>query len=93
MSYFRITLLRSAIGLPQRTKAVLKAIGLRKRMATVFLPVSRDSAGQIMKIKELVDVQEVESAQTRQQVKEERKPDAGFYVESGSRDWMTRAGR
>ena len=88
MSYFRITLLRSAIGLPQRTKAVLQALGLRKRMATVFIPVSRDSAGQIMKVKELVDVREVEQAKSRQEVREERRPDAGFYVESRARDWM-----
>jgi large subunit ribosomal protein L30 len=86
MTYFRITLLRSAIGLPTRTKAILEAIGLRKRMATIFLPVSRDSAGQIMKIKELVDVQEVAEAKTRQELKQERRPDPGFWVERAARD-------
>ncbi|KAF7588076.1 39S ribosomal protein L33, mitochondrial [Aspergillus hancockii] len=40
MSYFRVTLVRSAIGLPRRTTDVLKALGLKKRMATVFHPVS-----------------------------------------------------
>ncbi|KAL2799184.1 hypothetical protein BJX66DRAFT_333479 [Aspergillus keveii] len=49
MSYFRITLMRSAIGLPRRTTNVLKALGLKKRMATVFYPVSQSVAGQIMK--------------------------------------------
>jgi hypothetical protein len=33
MSYFRITLIRSAIGLPRRSTDVLKALGLKKRMA------------------------------------------------------------
>ncbi|TPR03912.1 hypothetical protein CAN33_002505 [Aspergillus niger] len=71
-SYFRVTLMRSAIGLPRRTNDVLKALGLKKRMATVFHPVSPSVAGQIMKVKELV------------QVHLERKPDPGYYVEKTS---------
>ncbi|TQB68949.1 hypothetical protein MPDQ_002575 [Monascus purpureus] len=70
MSYFRITLIRSAIGLPRRTTDVLKALGLKKRMATVFHPVSQSVAGQIMKVKELVE-----------EVHLERKPDPGYYIE------------
>jgi large subunit ribosomal protein L30 len=88
MSYFRITLLRSAIGLPKKTRGVLGALGLRKRMAVSYVPVSSDTAGQIMKVKELVDVQEVAEEKTRAQVKAERKPDAGFYVEVPARGWM-----
>ncbi|KAB8204676.1 ribosomal protein L30p/L7e-domain-containing protein [Aspergillus parasiticus] len=73
MSYFRVTLVRSAIGLPRRTTDVLKALGLKKRMATVFHPVSPSVAGQIMKVKELVDVLHLE-----------RKPDPGYYIEQTS---------
>ncbi|KAE8162489.1 ribosomal protein L30p/L7e-domain-containing protein [Aspergillus tamarii] len=73
MSYFRVTLVRSAIGLPRRTTDVLKALGLKKRMATVFHPVSPSVAGQIMKVKELVDVLHFE-----------RKPDPGYYIEQTS---------
>jgi large subunit ribosomal protein L30 len=81
MSYFRITLVRSAIGLPRRTTDVLKALGLKKRMATVFHPVSQSVAGQIMKVKELVEVQEVDKNLTKQELHLERKPDPGYYVE------------
>lgn len=81
MTYFRITLLRSAIGLPRRTTDVLKALGLKKRMATVFHPVSPSVAGQIMKVKELVEVREVERRLSQQEVHLERKPDPGYYVE------------
>ncbi|KAJ6127273.1 hypothetical protein N7523_002885 [Penicillium sp. IBT 18751x] len=81
LTYFRITLLRSAIGLPRRSTDVLKALGLKKRMATVFHPVSPSVAGQIMRVKELVSVQEVEQALTKQQVHLERKPDPGYYIE------------
>lgn len=82
MSYFRITLIRSAIGLPRKSGNVLKALGLRKRMATVFHPVSPAVAGQIMKVKELIAVKEVDQALTKQEVHLERKPDPGFYIES-----------
>ncbi|KAL1849218.1 39S ribosomal protein L33, mitochondrial [Paecilomyces lecythidis] len=88
MSYFRITLMRSAIGLPTRTTGVLKALGLKKRMATVFHPVTQDVAGQIMKVKELVDVKEVDRPLTKQEVHLERKPDPGYYIEnSAGSEW------
>lgn len=81
MTFFRITLLRSAIGMPRRTTDVLKALGLKKRMATVFHPVSQSVAGQVMKVKELVEVQEVDRRLTKQEVHLQRKPDPGYYVE------------
>ncbi|KAJ5317114.1 hypothetical protein N7508_001622 [Penicillium antarcticum] len=81
MSYFRVTLMRSAIGLPRRSTDVLKALGLKKRMATVFHPVSSSVAGQIMRVKELVQVEECEKRLTKQEVHLERKPDPGYYVE------------
>ena len=80
-SYFRITLMRSAIGLPKRSTGVLKALGLRKRMKTVFYPVSPEVAGQIMKVKELVKVEEVAEPKTKEQLSAERRPEPGFYVE------------
>ena len=81
-TFFRITLIRSAIGLPLKSQGVLKALGLKKRMATVFYPVSPGVAGQIMKIKELVAVSEVDKPMTKQEVHNARVPDPGFYVES-----------
>ena len=81
MSYLRITLHRSAIGLPERTRGVLAALGLRRRSQVVFKPVTPQFAGLVMKVKELVRVQEVDRALTRAEVKAERTPDPGFYVE------------
>lgn len=82
MAFFRITLLRSAIGLPAKYSGVLKALGLHKRMATVYHPVSPSVAGQIFAVKELVDVTEVDRALSKQQMKDLRRPDPGYYVES-----------
>ncbi|PSN63682.1 50S ribosomal protein-like protein L30 [Corynespora cassiicola Philippines] len=81
MAFFRITLMRSGIGMPAKTQGVLKALGLRKRMTTVYHPVSQSVAGQIMRIKELVDVKEVEHALTKEQIRQARRPDPGYYVE------------
>ena len=50
-------------------------------MATVFKPVNASTAGQIMKIKELVAVSEVEEAMTQAEMRATRKPDPGYYIE------------
>lgn len=84
--YFRITLIRSAIGLPQKTTGVLKALGLGKRLRTVYHPVSPQVAGQIFAVKELVDVQEVDQPLSKTEIKELRRPDPGFFVERRVRD-------
>lgn len=81
MSFFRITLHRSAIGLPERTRGVLAALGLRRRMQTVFHPVEPQFAGMILKVKELVRVEEVERRLSKGEVRAGRTPDRGFYVE------------
>lgn len=77
--------MRSGIGLPKRTQGVLKALGLRQRMKTVFYPVTPEVAGQIMRVKELVSVREVDRALTKEELKAERKPDPGFYMERAAR--------
>lgn len=81
MAYFKITLIRSAIGLPRRTGDVLKALGLRKRMRTVYQPISPDIAGMVMKVKELVAVSEVEQALSITEQRAARKSDPGYYIE------------
>lgn len=79
--YFRITLLRSAIGLPTRTRGVLAALGLHRRLRTVYHPVTADVAGQVFAVKELVDVQEVDRRLTGEEMRALRRPDKGFWVE------------
>lgn len=50
-------------------------------MSTVFHPVTPDVVGQIMKVKELIAVAEVDRPLTKTELKAERKPDTGFYIE------------
>jgi len=82
MAFFRITLLRSAIGLPKQTSGVLSALGLKRRYKTVYHPVSPTVAGQVFAVKELVDVQEVNEKFSKKELKDLRRPDTGFYIES-----------
>jgi large subunit ribosomal protein L30 len=73
--------MRSGIGMPEKVQGVLKALGLRKRMTTVYHPVTQSVAGQIMRIKELVDVKEVDSYVSKKEMREARRPDTGYYIE------------
>ena len=50
-------------------------------MRTVYHPVNQDIAGQIMKVKELVAVSEVEKALTKSEMRDLRRPDPGYYIE------------
>lgn len=88
-AYFRITLMRSAIGLPKKTSGVLAALGLRKRLRTVYHPVTPDVAGQIFAVKELIDVQEVSQKLSVSEMKELRRPEKGWYVERRIADTRT----
>ena len=76
MAFFKITLVRSGIGL-YRKQDILQSLGISKRYKPVFHPVSADIAGKIMQVKELVAVKEVE----RPEPKGLKKSDPGFYVE------------
>ncbi|KAF8454570.1 ribosomal protein L30-containing protein [Terfezia claveryi] len=81
MQYFKVTLIRSGIGMPKRVNGILQALGLHKRMRTVYHPVSPDIAGMIYKVKELVAVSEVDYKLSQKEQHELRKPPKGYYVE------------
>ncbi len=78
--FFRIKLIRSPTGLRSKVKGVSKTLGLRKRMPTVFHPITPSTAGQIMQIKELVAVSEVHERLTKEEVPQRRLPEKGWYV-------------
>ncbi|KAJ3273033.1 39S ribosomal protein L33, mitochondrial [Terramyces sp. JEL0728] len=54
--YYEVTLRRGVIGLPEATRKIVSALGFQKRHQVVWRLVSPKSAGQILKIKELVHV-------------------------------------
>jgi large subunit ribosomal protein L30 len=81
-THFRITLRRSAISLGNRAQRTLAALGLRRRMQTVYHPHTPEAAGMILVVKELVEVQNVPSSAVRTagQQRAERKAPRGFSV-------------
>lgn len=58
-THYRITLRRSAIGLPKHAGRVLKALGLRRRLQSVYHRHTPSVAGAILAVKELVHVENV----------------------------------
>lgn len=58
-THYRITLRRSAIGLPERKSRVLEALGLHKRLQSVYQAHSPTAAGNILAVKEIVHVENV----------------------------------
>lgn len=86
MQYFKVTLLRSGIGMTKRINGTLLSLGLHKRMRTVYHPVSPDIAGMIFKVKELVAVSEVDYTLTQKEQHELRKPPKGYYVETPAQE-------
>ncbi|KAI9008329.1 hypothetical protein BC832DRAFT_523919, partial [Gaertneriomyces semiglobifer] len=54
--YYEISLVRSQLGLPKATRHILQSMGLHKRHQVVWRAVGPRSAGQILKVRELVKV-------------------------------------
>lgn len=81
-THYAVTLHRSAIGLPEGISATLEALGIRRRMQTVYHRFSPDIAGKILQVKELVEVRNVPSSEVRtiEQARKERKAVRGYEV-------------
>lgn len=59
-THYLITLKRSPIGLPARSKATLEALGLHRLHQKVLQKHDPTAAGKIIRVKELVTVENVE---------------------------------
>jgi large subunit ribosomal protein L30 len=82
--FWKVTLMRSGIGLPKRRNDTLVALGLRKRFRTVYKPVNPQTAGLLLRVKELVKVDLVrdDEIMTKEELRETRKSQKGYVVES-----------
>jgi ribosomal protein L30 len=80
--YYKITLLRSMIGLPKQKKDLLqKTLGLKKRLSTVYRPICNQVAGQVLAVKELVKIELIDhEPPTKEQAKQARKPTKGYVI-------------
>ncbi|CAG8457984.1 2952_t:CDS:1 [Ambispora leptoticha] len=74
--YFKITLRRSTIGLPEKIRRIVKALGLKRLHNTVYREQRPIIAGMILKIKELVEVENVSSIPENTS----NSPDRGYVI-------------
>lgn len=86
-THFAITLHRSAIGLPDNISRTLEALGIHRRMQTVYHRFSPDIAGKILQVKELVQVRNVPPSEVRtpEEARNLRKAVRGYEVISRAR--------
>jgi large subunit ribosomal protein L30 len=82
--------MRSGIGLAKRRNDTLVALGLRKRFRTVYKPVNPQTAGLLLRVKELIRLELVDDVETKEQQREKRKPQKGYVVEqAGGRGYVS----
>jgi len=87
-THFKITLLRSAIGLPQRYRQTLESLGIHRRGKTVFHAHNPATAGKILRVKELVQVQNIHASEikTKTEIRRERKAVRGYTAQKPFRN-------
>ncbi len=87
-THFKITLRRSGISLGDKITGTLEALGLHKRHQTVYHRHSGDIAGKILKVKELVEVENVstDAVRNKWEQRQERKAVRGYTVVGSKRD-------
>ena len=84
MAWLKITWVRSTIGLKRDQGKVVEALGLRRMHQTVVHTDSPSVRGMIMKVKHLVDVQEVSEAEAAAFKSERQKAAAGAGASKGA---------
>jgi len=87
-THFKITLRRSAISLGDKIKGTLLALGIHRRFQTVYFPHSPEVAGKILRVKELVEVENVpmHAVMTSTQQRQARKATRGYKVVGTRKD-------
>ncbi|KAG6911370.1 hypothetical protein DXG01_001041 [Tephrocybe rancida] len=82
MTHYKITLRRSAISLGDKIKGTLIALGIHRRMQTVYHRHTPEAAGKILRVKELVEVHNVPASQvkTAGEQRLERKAPRGYKI-------------
>jgi large subunit ribosomal protein L30 len=87
-THFKITSLRSAIGLPKRYRQTLESLGIHRRGQTVFHVHNPVTAGKILRVKELVQVQNVDTSEIKRkaEMRRERKAVRGYTIQKSFRD-------
>lgn len=80
-THYLITLKRSHIGLPKEYKETLEALGLHDKLhRSVIHPFSPTTAGQILKVKELIQVKVVTEKEGLAWIKRDKGEKKGWEI-------------
>ncbi|CAO3687267.1 unnamed protein product [Rhizopus stolonifer] len=77
--YYKITLKRFSIGLPDDIRGASRTLGLFRLHQTTYKPVNAGNAGLILKLKEIVKVELADSIPTKAELAA-KKPARGYTV-------------
>ncbi|KAJ3830370.1 hypothetical protein F5878DRAFT_599601 [Lentinula raphanica] len=79
-THYKITLQRSAISLGSRIKDTLTSLGIHRRFQTMYHRHGPEAAGKILKVKELVHVENVEEGmvKSKEEMRRERRAKRGY---------------
>jgi large subunit ribosomal protein L30 len=80
--FWKVTLMRSGVGLSKRRNDTLAALGLKKRYRAVFMPVNPQVTGLLLRVKELIKLELVDKIETKEEMKANKKPPKGYVVDS-----------
>ncbi|KAF8155176.1 hypothetical protein BJ912DRAFT_1070911 [Pholiota molesta] len=85
LTHFKITLRRSGISMGDKIKGTLLALGFHRRHQTVYHPHGPEVAGKILRVKELVEVENVPThmVMTAGQQRKARKAPRGCGMAKG----------
>ncbi|CUM62738.1 uncharacterized protein PRCAT00000295001 [Priceomyces carsonii] len=82
--FYKITQIRSTIGMPPRVRKNIEALGLKKRYQTVYQRVSPSTAHRLAAVKELVKLDLVDEPKSAYDMAMERKFEPGFEILKGN---------
>lgn len=72
--------MRSTIGLAPEYRAAAKTLGLHRSHQTVYRAANPTNAGLILKLKELLKVENVASVPSREEIKASRRAPRGYQI-------------
>lgn len=79
-THYLITLIRSPIGMPEKTRTTLNSLGLYRRFQSVMKPFGPIAAGRILAVKELVSVRNVVKEDGLRGVRRRRPEGSGLEI-------------
>lgn len=81
LGFFKVTMIKSLIGLPQKTKNLAGFIGFERRFQPRYLHINKATVGAITRLKEILKVERIKAEELPQDgIYRHHRHDPGFRV-------------